>query len=125
MVWVGGVPYYYADDVYYVQRPDGYEVVAPPDESSVSTTPPSSAPPQAGPARSPGAFDVYVYPKNYQSPDQQTRDQDECHHWATTQTGFDPTQPPPDLPPGQLGQKRSDYRRAITACLEARGYTVQ
>jgi hypothetical protein len=43
-VYVGPVPYYYANDVYYVQRPDGYEVVAPP-----PSAPPAAAPqPPAG-----------------------------------------------------------------------------
>ena len=30
VVYYGSLPYYYANDVYYVQQPTGYEVVAPP-----------------------------------------------------------------------------------------------
>lgn len=47
-VWVGGVPYYYANDVYYVQRPDGYAVATPPMEpigSSAAQAPSPPAPP--------------------------------------------------------------------------------
>ena len=31
-IWFGGIPYYYANDIYYVWRPDlnGYQVTAPP-----------------------------------------------------------------------------------------------
>jgi len=42
-VYVGAVPYYYANDVYYVQKPQGYEVVAPPPPSEA---PAAAAPPQ-------------------------------------------------------------------------------
>jgi hypothetical protein len=39
-VYVGAVPYYYANDVYYVQRPDGYEVVdAPPSAPAAAAAP--------------------------------------------------------------------------------------
>jgi hypothetical protein len=32
----------------------------------------------------------YVYPSRGQSPEQQSRDQYECHNWAVSQTGVDP-----------------------------------
>ena len=35
----------------------------------------------------------YVYPAKGQSPEQQQKDQYECHQWAVQQTGFDPSQP--------------------------------
>ena len=38
---------------------------------------------------------VYAYPEADQSPEQQRKDQFECHQWASQQTGFDPTNPPP------------------------------
>src|SRR5579871_1005727 len=42
-VWGGGLPYYYADDTYYVYRgPQGYEVVDPPDERAATTQAPPS-----------------------------------------------------------------------------------
>jgi hypothetical protein len=144
--------------------------------------------------------DVYAYPTQNQTPDQQDRDRYECHEWAVKQTNFDPSAPgtPPHdqvhvvagPPPGTntaigavagavLGaviagprnagfgavaggltgaavgstgdaanaqsqqaqvqaaraqdarqmaaveQKASSYRRAVGACLEARGYSVK
>ena len=52
-------------------------------------------------------------------------DRYECHRWAVSQTGFDPTQPPGGVPEDQMGQKRADYQRAMGACLDGRGYTVK
>jgi hypothetical protein len=122
-VWVRGVPYYYADDIYYTQGPGGYVVVTPPNATEVSTAAPGG--PANGPGGVPAADDFFIYPKNQQTPDQQARDRYECHSWAVQQTGFDPTQTSGGVPPGVAGQKRADYRRAMSACLEARGYTVK
>lgn len=141
--------------------------------------------------------DVYAYPQQGQTAEQQDRDRYDCHLWAVKQTGFDPSAPgvPPhervrvvSAPPSGAGtavgaiagailgaaiagprnagfgavaggitgaavgnasdqaqaaansqvvvqqdarqaaameQKSSNYRRAIGACLEARGYTVK
>ena len=143
--------------------------------------------------------DVFAYPQQGQSPEQQDRDRYDCHLWAVKQTGFDPSAPgvPPHErvrvvsaggpPPGTgtavgaiagailgaaiagprnagfgavagaitggavgnasdqaqaaantqvvveqdarqsavMEQKASNYRRAIGACLEARGYSVK
>jgi hypothetical protein len=113
-LWFGGVPYYYADDVYYLWRPDmhGYVVVDPPADEDQA--PPASA-----------RDDLFIYPKNGQSPDQQAADRYECHAWARGQTGFDPTEDRGGVPAGETGARRSDYLRAMTACLEARGYSVR
>ena len=109
-VWWGGVPYYYADDTYYTwDAPENqYQVVAPPSgiESGGSTTTPSSD-------------KVFIYPKEGQSAEQQSKDQYECHRFGVEQSGFDPT-----VAGGDAG-KRSDYQRADAACLEGRGYTVK
>jgi hypothetical protein len=122
----GGVPYFYANDAYYVyrERERQYEVVAPPPgiEGAAGVQPPGGAPP-GGPAA--GGDDVFVYPKNGQTPEQQSRDRYECHRWAADQTGFDPTRGSGGVAPEQSAAKRSDYFRAINACLEARGYTVR
>jgi hypothetical protein len=40
------------------------------------------------------AQQMYFYPSQGQSPEQQRRDQGECHAWAVQQTGFDPANPP-------------------------------
>ena len=122
-VWFGGNPYYYANDTYYSWRPatGQYEVVAPPDGSGDSGS--TDAPAQAG---APGANgDVFIYPKNGQNDDQQAKDRYECHRWAQGQSGFDPTQSSGGVPADQAGAKRADYNRALTACLEGRGYSVK
>ena len=38
------------------------------------------------------AQQVYAYPAKGQSPEQQNRDQGECHSWAMQQTGYNPYQ---------------------------------
>ncbi len=117
-VWFGGVPYYYADNVYYTWDPtqNGYQVVAPPEGADQ----PAAAPADAAPAQQ----DLIVYPKNGQSADQQAADKYECYSWARGQTGFDPTQPNGGVADGNPDQARSNYDRADSACLSARGYQV-
>jgi hypothetical protein len=115
-VWFGGVPYYYADNVYYVAQPDqgGYSVVDPPDNAEEPSAPPDTPATQA---------DLIIYPKNGQSKDQQAADQYECYNWARGQSGFDPTQPGGGGQ-GNPDQGRSNYNRAMSACLQGRGYQV-
>jgi hypothetical protein len=117
-VWIGGNPYYYADNVYYTWQPDqnGYAVVNPPDNADQPSTPPQSAPEAAD--------DLIIYPKNGQSKDQQAADQFECHGWARNQTGFDPTQPGGGVQSGDVDRIRNNYNRAMSACLQGRGYQV-
>lgn len=156
--------------------------------------------PSASPAPRAPLTQVYFYPKEGQTKEQQSRDHYECYNWAMQQTGFDPSQssiPPerrvkvvPMPPPGhdtailaiagavlgaliagprhagagaligagsgavagavsdatrqQYAQqmeeayanrdqaldaryegKARDFRRAMSACLEGRGYSVQ
>ena len=50
-----------------------------------------------------------IYPAKGQSPDQQKQDEFECHQWAVSQTGFDPTKaqaPPPQQAPQRGGAVR-------------------
>jgi len=124
-LWVGGTPYYYADDTYYAWRPQerGYVVVDPPDESQVTQQGPAQS---GGPSSAPSSSDeFFMYPKNGQNQQQQDKDRYECHRWASDQTGFDPTQAGGSVSESQSAQKSSDYGRAFTACLEARGYSVK
>ena len=116
-VWIGGVPYYYADDVYYTWQPDqnAYAVVDPPDDADAPTPPPP--PPDSAQA------DLIIYPKNGQTKEQQAADQFECYNWAKGQTGFDPTQPGGGVS-GNPDTSRSSYNRAMSACLQGRGYQV-
>jgi len=131
-VWVGGIPYYYANQVYYVRQGDGY-VVAEPPKGEVSQMPPpvvsvmplESQPIPVPPPPIPPLEKLFIYPRQNQSEQQQAMDRYECHKWAVSQTGFDPTQPPGGVPEDQRGQRRADYQRAMSACLEGRGYTVR
>jgi hypothetical protein len=117
-VWIGGNPYYYADNVYYTWQPDqsGYAVVDPPDNADQPSAPPDVA--QDAPS------DLIIYPKNGQSKDQQAADQFECHSWAKNQTGFDPTQPGGGVQSADVDRIRNNYNRAMSACLQGRGYQV-
>ncbi len=112
-VWFYGVPYYYANDVYYVWRPDvnGYVVTAPPAETSQDPVP--------------LADQLFIYPKQGQSEQKQADDRYACHRWGVEQTGYDPTRPPQDMNVEELNRKREDYQRAMRACLEGRGYSVR
>ena len=113
-IWVGGMPYYYAAGIYYVWRPEqsAYVVTEPPSEAEVREEP--ATPDQ-----------LFVYPTKGQSEQQQATDRYQCHRWAAGQTGFDPTQPGGNVPESQIANKRADYQRAMKACLQARGYSVQ
>jgi hypothetical protein len=115
--WYGGVPYYYANSVYYAQRADG--------PGYVVTEPPSGTPERVEPSGTAASEDFFMYPREGQSTETQARDRYECHRWAVSQTGFDPTQAGGGVPAGDSEVGRGDYLRAITACLEARGYTVR
>ena len=115
-VWFGGIPYYYANDVYYVWRPDlnTYEVTNPP--AAATTNAPE--PPVMG-------EELYIYPKKNQSEQQQADDRYACHRWGVKETGYDPTQSPTDMSQSEVSQKREEYQRAMKACLEGRGYSVR
>ena len=63
--------------------------------------------------------EIYVYPKLGQSEEQRDRDRYQCYLWAAQESGFDPASTDQD------SDKAGDYRRAISACLEGRGYTVK
>jgi hypothetical protein len=113
-LWVGGVPYYYANETYYNWDPsqNGYEVVGPPDEQAAAT-------------QAPPSDDLFIYPQSGQSADQQATDKYQCHQWAVGQSGFDATQTAGGAPPEQYDSKNDAYQRAIRACLEGRGYSVR
>jgi len=118
-VWFGGLPYYYANDTYYQWRADqnGYEVVAPPAEAGGDAG--------AAATQAPPSDDMFIYPQQGQSEDQQASDKYECHKWASSQSGFDPTQSGGGVPPDQADARRADYQRAMKACLTGRGYSVR
>jgi hypothetical protein len=104
-VWFGGSPYYFADNTYYTYRSERREYVV--------TEPPR------------GSDESFAYPRNGQSEEQQATDRDECHRWAVARTGFDPTRRAGNVAGTDMRSKKVDYRRAETACLDARGYSVR
>jgi hypothetical protein len=112
--WYGGVPYYYYEDSYYLWDPvqRGYVVTEPP-EAPASNAPDGDS------------ADVYVYPMQNQTPEQQSKDRYECYRWAANQTGFDPTKVEGGVSLSTSGGKAEAYRRAETACLTGRGYSVK
>jgi hypothetical protein len=138
--WWGGVPYYYSNDLYYSWSPayNGYVVSDPPpaatgDDSAQNSgdaggvqyaqPQPGEPAPYNGGAAAPsgaGVGDVYLYPRNGQSDAQTQNDRYECHSWAVNQTGFDPTRSSQ-----QASGSSGDYRRAMIACLDARGYSAR
>jgi hypothetical protein len=113
-VVVAGTTYFLLNEVYYRRDGDRYVVVEAPD---AAPAPPAAATPPAGDK-------VFVYPKNNQSSEQQAKDRYECHHWAVQQTGYDPTLPLGGVAESQSLAKRSEYQRAMSACLNGRGYSL-
>jgi hypothetical protein len=132
--WYGGVPYYYANDVYYTYNPgyDGYVATDPPPVGDASGNDGSAggapngaevqgdAQVQSAPVAGAGAGDqggavpgqIFMYPKNGQSAEQQATDKAACQQWAAQQAG-------------QVAQNGSDYQRAMSACVEGRGYSAR
>lgn len=98
-LWIGGVVYYYANGVYYAPAgADGYVVVAPPPGADTAQVAPALPEP-------------VIYPRNGQSAEQTQVDRRECDAWALTQPG--------------ARADASVLRRAFTACMDGRGYTVR
>jgi hypothetical protein len=122
--WWNGYPYYYANDVYYTWNPsyDGYVATDPPPVTEDgSAPPPATAPGAAAPGAAissdmdvgVGGQQIFMYPKNGQSAEQQSSDRRDCQQWAASQVG-------------QGGQPQAaDYRRAMLACVEGRGYSAK
>jgi hypothetical protein len=115
-IWWHGLPYYYANDTYYSWNgaQDEYEIVAPP--ATIESD---------GTTQAPASSEIFIYPRNGQSADQQARDRYECHRSAVDHTGYDPTLADGGVPADSVATKRSDYLRAQAACLDARGYSVK
>jgi len=63
----------------------------------------------------------FVYPSKGQNQQQVANDRFECNRWATNESGYDP-----DLRVHRNPQTGPvAYGRALSACLEGRGYTVK
>lgn len=109
---LGSRQYYRSGSIYYSwdQRHREYVVIRNPHRVE------NSAP---APAPASTSTDIYVYPRLGQSEEQTSRDRYDCYLWAVEQSSFDPTEG--DAEP----ELADDYRRATTACLDARGYSVK
>ena len=105
-------PYFYAP--YYAPPPEVIQEQPPVYfQPAPSVTPPSTE-------------RIFVYPRQGQSEEQQAKDRYECHSWAVSQTGYDPTKPSAgNTPEAQQNQLRADFQRAQCACLDGRGYTMK
>lgn len=107
---LGLITYYYVNDTYYnwddVRQ--GYTVVEKPQGAE-----------QAMETATSGR--LFVYPNKGQSEKQQAEDRYECHRWAVNTTSVDPSGEDIEL----SEQERSNYKRAISACLVAKDYTVK
>jgi hypothetical protein len=113
-IWIGSVPYYYADGTYYTwsAKRKLYVVSEVPSQSEVVEQ-----------ATVPGR--LFIYPKQEQSEQQQATDRYECYSWARDESGFDPTLASGGVSEADNAELRAQYNRAMKACLEARGYSVQ
>ncbi len=108
----GANRYYYTDTTYYLwnDRSREYVVVEKPRGAEAALLANTEIA---------QAAELYVYPRNGQSEEQRDQDRYECHRWAKSQTNYDPSLG------GQKSDLAPDYRRAISACLEGREYTVK
>lgn len=117
-VWVGSTPYYhYVDTWYRPYESGGYVIVEDPPERRYAA--------QDDPPAEIASDTLFVYPGAGQSAGKQAEDRFECHAWASGQTGYDPSNLSPAGSSRDMLAKRPDYLRAMTACLEGRGYTVR
>jgi hypothetical protein len=123
-------PVYVQNPPVYVQSQSSYAVAAAqpgnalaqsPGNGIVELGPVSTVQPQSSNSGQTPAGQWFVYPSQGQSQQQQVNDRNECKGWATSQSGYDPdlrAHRNPDTGPG-------DYGRALSACLEGRGYVVR
>jgi hypothetical protein len=117
LVYWEGVPYYYADDVYYewIGTAGAYQEVRPPAGLAEQID-----------AQVPVVTELFVFPNGDQTNEQLEGDREACHRWAVQQVGFDPrAAPPPTKASDRSAAKRANYLRADEACLEARDYSVE
>lgn len=108
---IGTRRYFYANFTYYLWDQDRseYIVVEEPDGAETAIVVASET----------TSGEIFVYPNEGQDDELRDRDRYECYLWASGQTGYDPGAGEPDV------DNAADYRRAISACLEGRGYTVK
>ena len=117
LVYWEGVPYYYADDLYYEWNGSAgaYQEVQPPAGLAEQIA-----------AQAPVVTELFVFPNGDQSNEQLERDREACHRWAVQQVGFDPKTAAPHIKASDGSvAKLANYLRADAACLEAHDYRVE
>jgi hypothetical protein len=87
---------------------------APTDGPTIPVAPAEGPPAQSPSAPPPDSGNLFAYPKNGQSQQQQTEDQQACQRWAAAHANGG----------AATGDSSIDYRRALAACLTGRGYSV-
>jgi hypothetical protein len=89
---------------------------------------------QPSPSVAPSSTErIFVYPRQGQSEELQAKDRYECHIWAVSQIWREPRKVSMEewsliiksMPEDQSDRMRSDYQRAMAACLDGRGYTMK
>ena len=108
---IGSRRYFYANFTYYLWDRDRTEYIVVEEPEGAEAAIVSASETTSG--------ELFVYPNEGQSDEQRDRDRYECYLWASEQTDYDPSSGDPEI------ANASDYRRAISACLEGRGYTVK
>lgn len=125
--WVGPDLYFYANGVTYVSdMHGGYRVVAAMPGAPIGVPQQAAAaaaqPAQQGARR--GSVDgLVVYPAKKQTKARASSDRKACIKWAREETEYDPDEVDENGERDEAGF--SEFQRAVTACLEARGYTVK
>ena len=111
--YIGSHLFYHVNDTYYRRVDSEYVVVEEPENIE------SARIEEAQQSEGKAVAELIIYPKKGQDDEQLELDRYQCHRWASEQTSFDPTLS------NQLEGHRSDYYRAMGACLEGRGYVVK
>lgn len=109
--FIGPSRYFYVNFTYYLWDRDTTEYIVVEEPEGATSAVVTASETTSG--------EIFVYPNEGQSDEQRERDRYECYLWAVEQTGFDPGTADPEI------DNAGDYRRAISACLEGRGYTVK
>jgi hypothetical protein len=129
-VYVQSQPVYYQSQPNYVAAAQPRNVVTQSQSNGVielgpvNSQPPvnsNSAQPQNSNPGQASSDQWFVYPSRGQSQQQAANDRYECNRWATSESGYDPelrTHRNPETGP-------VNYGRALSACLEGRGYAVR
>lgn len=104
-IGTGSNRYFYYDSIYYRHASTGYTVIERPSNAPELMPPDDSL--------------LIAYPAGGQDEEQRGRDRYECHLWSSSETGFDPTSSASET------DQKSDYQRAMSACLEARNYVTK